>query len=70
MDIFGILNGIWLGITDDNIIPAIQERLIFFGVIVSAVGIYVKRSKSTWDNEFFAALKDRFGWNKSDDDPV
>ena len=54
------LSWLWQAITDDSIIAAVKPRMILFGTIATILGLLVKRTKSTFDNEAWAALKDRF----------
>ena len=54
-----ILNWFWMAITDEAIAGAIKPRLMVFGAVATVITWYVKRTKSTADDELLDALKRR-----------
>ena len=59
----GILTGaliwLWGSITDAAIAGAIKPRMMFFGVIATVITWYVRRTKSTADDELLDSIKRR-----------
>ena len=50
---------LWESITDAAIAGAIKPRMMFFGVIATIITWYVKRTKSTTDDDLLDAIKRR-----------
>jgi hypothetical protein len=67
MDELTTLEWIWHNITDEALAAAFKPRMIFFGSIGVLISIIVKHTKTKIDDEFIAALKQRFNWG--DDQP-
>ena len=57
--LIGILDWCWMAITDEAIAGAIKPRLMVFGAVATVITWYVKRTKSTADDELLDALKRR-----------